>query len=53
MSPTFSSDGLSTRAFARTGVLLNFVAWVVVVVVVMVVGADVPLLVTVEDLPLF
>lgn len=58
LSPTFSSEGVSTRAFAKTVVLLNSVGWVVVVVVVVVVmvfavvvGVDVPLVVTVEDLP--
>lgn len=57
-SPTFSSGGVSTRALARSGVLLNSVVWVVivvvvvVVVVVLVVGADVPLVETVDDSPL-
>lgn len=66
LSPTFSSEGLSIRALATTGVLLNSVVWVVVVVVavggvglmvvvavvVAEIGEDVPLVVTVEDLPL-
>lgn len=51
-SPTFSSEGVSTRALARIGVLLNSVVWVVIVVVVVVVGPDVPLVEIVDDLPL-
>lgn len=58
LSPTFSSEGVPARALAWTGVLLCSVVWivvvvvdeVVVVVVVVVVGADMSLVVTVEDL---
>lgn len=57
LSPTFSSEGVPARALAWTGVLLCSVVWIVVVVVdevvvvvVVVVGADMSLVVTVEDL---
>lgn len=57
LSPTFSSEGVPARALAWTGVLLCSVVWIVVVVVdevvvvvAVVVGADMSLVVTVEDL---